>query len=97
MKWFDKVVTKAYDRKNRSPRGLGFGIDEGLPDRGSRYGGAQTIHNTGTIDIVMNNGVVTEVWFRCRQLPFQVSDPKGTPVYGEGPANIVAIEFAEEV
>lgn len=95
MNIFEKLAFKFADR-NRAPRGTGFSVDHGVPDRGTRYGGAQTIHNTGTIDIVMEDGMVTEVWFRCRQLPFQVADPKGTPRYGQGPNNIVAIEFAEE-
>lgn len=90
----NRLAARYVDKHVRSPRGLGFSIDQGVADRGTRYGGAQTIHNTGTIDIVMDNGLVSEVWFRCRQLPFQVSDPKGSPVYGQGdlPA-IVAIEF----
>src|SRR5689334_12129614 len=79
--------------KLAAPRCLGYSVDDGMPDRGRRYGGAQTIHNTGTIDVVMENGVVTEVWFRCMQLAFSVSDPKGMPVYGsdEG-AHLVAVE-----
>lgn len=84
------------DRRVRAPRGLGFSVDDGLPDRGHRYGGAQTIHNTGTVDIVIEDGQVTEVWFRCHMLPFLVSSPKGAPIYGQsdGLNPIVAIELA---
>lgn len=36
------------------------------------YGHDKTIHRTGHLDIgVDENGVVTEVWFRCIQLPFE--------------------------
>lgn len=90
---FNRLITWAYDKNNRSPRFMI--IDEGLPDRGSRYGGAQTIHNTGTVDIVLEGGKVTEVWFRCRMLPFKVHSPKGTTAYTGGDGNIVAVEFAE--
>jgi hypothetical protein len=52
------------------------------PD-GYFYGGDRTIHANTAVDVVMNDhGVVTEVWFRCMQLPFQVSSPKGRPAYG---------------
>lgn len=93
MRRFNRWAARYVDKHMRSPRNLGFAIDNGVADRGTRYGGANTIHNTGTIDIVMENGLVTEVWFRCRQLPFQVSSPKGSPVYGQGGNPIVAIEF----
>jgi hypothetical protein len=81
------------DKHARSPRLFGFTVDDGMPDRGERYGGAQTIHNTGTIDVVLDDGHVTEVWFRCVQLAFRVSEPKGTHVYdGEG-ERLVAVEL----
>lgn len=78
----------------RIPRG--YGVDDRTPPHGRRYGGADTIHNTGTVDIVMKDGVVTEVWFRCQPLAFSVSSPKGVPAYGsnEG-ARLVAVEVAE--
>lgn len=93
-RWYVNKIDDSY----RASRDLGFSIDEGLPDRGSRYGGAQTIHNTGTIDIVMDShNVVTEVWFRCATLPFRVSHPKGNTAY-ENTAwgrPVIAIEFAK--
>ena len=86
------MAQRYLDRHARSPRGPGFSVDDGLPDRGIRYGGAQTIHNTGTVDIVVENGKVTEVWFRCQMLAFRVSEPKGRVAYeGEG-ARLVAVE-----
>lgn len=84
------------DRHARAPRLEGFSVDDGLPDRGTRYGGAQTIHNTGTVDIVIDSdGYIREVWFRCQQLQARVHhrddynddyDVEGTP--------LVAVELA---
>lgn len=86
------------DRHARAPRGLGFSIDEGLPDRGIRYGGAQTIHNTGTIDIVVEKDAITEVWFRCRELPYRIDNrTTGVTTAGRGRGSIVAVEFAPDV
>lgn len=71
-------------------------VDEGLPARGERYGGDGTVHNTGTIDVVIEDGVVTEVWFRCRQLRAKVSAPKGHPVYEvPGGEDVVAVETVQ--
>ncbi len=37
-----------------------------------RYGGKNTIHQTGHIDVEIDSeGVVVAVWFRCMPLPFQ--------------------------
>jgi hypothetical protein len=36
------------------------------------YGDGGTIHSSGTLDIRVKDGHVTEVWFRCQQLPFRV-------------------------
>lgn len=82
--------------KKRISRWPGYSIDDGVASKGIRYGGDNTIHNTGTIDIVMNeDGLVTEVWFRCHMLPFKVSQPKGLTVYQntDDSSPIVAIEF----
>lgn len=39
-----------------------------------RYGTGNTIHQTGTIDVQLDqDGEVCAVWFRCRSLPFTVS------------------------
>jgi hypothetical protein len=62
------------------------------------YGGDNTIHATTTIDVVLNDhGVVTEVWFRCCQLPFQVSSPKGRPAYGmsHGLPKLTGVQLAD--
>lgn len=98
MKRLDRFLAKLYDARIRSPRGLGFTVDDGLPDRGTRYGGAQTIHNTGTIDVVVDDsGKIVDVWFRCANLPFRVTKQgTGRTEYSTGKPNIVAIEFAEE-
>ena len=38
------------------------------------YGDGGTIHDTGHIDVRVNrDGVVSEVWFRCQQLPFSAT------------------------
>lgn len=39
------------------------------------YGGDKTIHDTGHVDVVLDeNGNVSAVWFRCALLPFKQSD-----------------------
>ena len=39
------------------------------------YGGDKTIHDTGHVDVVLDEaGNVSAVWFRCRLLPFKQSD-----------------------
>lgn len=50
---------------------------------GYYYGGDGTIHRTGTIDVVIRDGKVEEVWFRCHMLPFTVRDeqPDGAERY----------------
>lgn len=84
------------DRKARSPRLTGFSVDDSIPDRGRRYGGAQTIHNTGTVDVVLDDdGHVIEVWFRCQMLAFRVSQPKGRPAYEGAGARLVAVELED--
>lgn len=84
-----------YDKRHRSPRNLGFVVDDGIPDRGRRYGGAQTIHNTGTIDVVLNDkGEVSQVWFRCQMLAFRVSDfRRNETVQGD---KLVAVEVVSD-
>lgn len=69
-----------------------MGIDDSIPSEGVRYGGADTIHNTGDINIVMEDGVVNEVWFRCQPLSFTVSNESGFDVYGGRGAKLVAVE-----
>lgn len=91
-----RLAHRWIDRHVRAPRLEGFTQDDHIPDRGQRYGGAQTIHNTGTIDIVLDGGRVTEVWFRCRSLAYSVSEPKGTVTYEGDGERLVAIEVAEE-
>jgi len=41
------------------------------------YGDGGTIHNTGTLDIEMQDGQVMAVWFRCQMLPFRVVEAFG--------------------
>jgi hypothetical protein len=96
MSVFTKLAQRYLDRHARAPRGF-FGVDDGMPDRGHRYGGAQTIHNTGTIDVVLDDSdTVIEVWFRCQQLAYRVSQPKGSTVYSGAGANVVAVELADD-
>lgn len=90
---FQEAADKACQRleEERAER-ITYSVDDGIADHGRRYGGTGTIHNTGTVDIVMEGGVVTEVWFRCMQLAFKVATPKGTEVYGGDGARLVAVE-----
>lgn len=95
------ILTRAaqrwLDRHARAPRIKGFSVDDGLPDRGTRrYGGAQTIHNTGTIDVMLTpDGEVAEVWFRCQMLPFHVSEYRRPAVVTDpGPA-VIAVELVD--
>lgn len=38
------------------------------------YGGSGTIHQNGALDVeVAPDGTVVAIWFRCAQLPFNVS------------------------
>lgn len=42
---------------------------------GRFYGGDGTIHDTGHVDVVLDeNGNVAQVWFRCALIPFKQSD-----------------------
>lgn len=44
-------------------------------ESGTRYyGGSDTIHQTGEINVEIHDGEVVAVWFRCAALPFTVSD-----------------------
>ncbi len=64
-------------------------------EKGFRYGDDNTIHSTGTIDVgVDENGKVTEVWFRCMNLPFKQFKAR----YDIKPStNIKAIVFEESL
>lgn len=43
------------------------------------YGGDGTIHETGHVDVVLDeNGDVSAVWFRCALLPFKQADRRVT-------------------
>jgi hypothetical protein len=37
------------------------------------YGDGGTIHQSGTLDVCQDAHEVTQVWFRCQNLPFRVS------------------------
>lgn len=77
-----------------APRLTGFSVDEGLPPGGQRYGGVGTIHNTGTVDIMLTpDGDVAQVWFRCRMLPFCVSDYRRDEVVADPGVALVAVEL----
>jgi hypothetical protein len=55
-----------------------------------------TIHGSSTIDIQVNPETleVVAVWFRCRTLPFRVSEV--TPAYPDNPdIQITAIDYLE--
>lgn len=49
------------------------------------YGHERTIHGTSLVNVVLDEqGKVTEVWFRCLQLPFDVSlEGTGKALYGK--------------
>ena len=96
MKILTKLAQTYLDRHARAPRHLGMTVDDGMPDRGVRYGGAQTIHNTGTVDVVLDGeGTVTEVWFRCSMLAARVSQPKGHTSYEVQGKPVVAVELVQ--
>lgn len=49
------------------------------PQKEVFYGGNGTIHDTGHLDVVLDeDGNVTAVWFRCRPLPFKQSERRET-------------------
>ena len=79
-------------KRDRSPVLLSAG--EGVPafSPRHRYGGAGTIHKTGTIDIQVDKitGEVHAVWFRCLNLPFHVSEVRDDQVIN--PVRDIAIE-----
>lgn len=62
------------------------------------YGGDKTWHDTGTIDVQLNDaGQVVAVWFRCRMLPFKESRKytrNSVPQQGEG--SIKGIVFEDD-
>ena len=66
-----------------------------------KYGGNETIHQTGQVNVEVNqNGEVVSVWFRCMPLPFTesvVDDRRSKEMHGmyaKSPAkSIVHIEF----
>jgi hypothetical protein len=68
-----------------------------------RYGGNNTIHNTGYVDVETDTeGKVVAVWFRCATLPFKQSkvDPERAKEMERmyqinGSDGIVAIEFED--
>lgn len=70
-------------RKNFDPYLLVVQLDEtqkyellqALTAPGRFYGGIGTIHNSDKLDVIVDNGVVTGVWFRCQLLPFKQCSP----------------------
>lgn len=60
------------------------------------YGNGGTIHGNGTLDIVKDkDGHVTEVWFRCQQLPFRVRMRGERTGYGSTDPNLPVITGVE--
>jgi hypothetical protein len=64
------------------------------------YGGDKTWHDSGTIDVQLNeNGDVIAVWFRCYLLPFRVStykhNPNQPPTPGHGSIKGIVFEGDE--
>lgn len=45
---------------------------QALAAPGRYYGDGGTIHDSGVIDVVVQDGKVTEVWFRCQPLSFRI-------------------------
>lgn len=92
-----EALRRAADRlEPRAPRLKGFSVDDGVPDRGKRYGGTGTIHNTGTVDVILTpGGDVAQLWFRCRMLPFRVSPYTRDEVVQDTGEALVAVEFVD--
>lgn len=61
------------------------------------YGHSGTIHATEDLDIVMNErGEVTAVWFRCQELPFNVSRRAGERARAQAQLpRLVAVEVID--
>lgn len=55
-----------------------------------------TIHGSGTIDIQVDPDTkeVVAVWFRCRTLPFTVSEALVTEI-AQPPLTVTAVEYLE--
>jgi len=71
------------------------GFSQGRPEPPDKtrhaYGGMDTIHQTGTIDIqVSPEGEIVRVWFRCLSLPFTVGRVHDSSGYN--PVGTVAVE-----
>lgn len=71
---------------------------------GRYYGGDQTIHRTGYVDVETDSkGRVVSVWFRCQPLPFKqtvvgvdrANDMRG--MYEKGPENfrLLGVQVSE--
>ena len=84
------------DAQAAAEAGLGISIGAPVPAFSPRhhYGGAGTVHRTGTIDIQIDKttGEVRAVWFRCLSLPFTVSE-----VQDDLPVNPVRDIAVEEI
>lgn len=37
------------------------------------YGDGGTVHSSGVLDVEIHDGRVVAVWYRCQQLPYQVT------------------------
>ena len=87
-----KIVRKLSEQER-------WALKQELAEPSFYYGNGGTIHGTNHLDIVTNAiGTVTEVWFRCTQLPFQQTKKLGpfereTIEMIEGLSKITGIEI----
>lgn len=81
MTW-DERIAAAKDYVERLDRDGRWALLQALAGEGHRfYGDGGTIHSSGTIDVVLgDDGTVTQVWFRCQNLPFRVSRSDGAHI-----------------
>lgn len=81
MTW-EKRIAKAKKYVAKLTQDERWALWQALAGEGSRfYGDGGTIHSTGTIDVVLaDDGHVSQVWFRCQNLPFRVSRREGPVV-----------------
>jgi hypothetical protein len=83
-----------FRRKTENPRSAwDRKQDVAAPSR--YYGNGGTIHGSVTIDVRVKDGHVTEVWYRCQQLPFRVLIDGLATGYGSTDDNLPAITGVE--
>lgn len=74
MTW-EKRLAKAKKYVEGLDQDQRWALLQALAGDGRRfYGDGGTIHHSGTLDVCQDqSGAVTQVWFRCQNLPFTVS------------------------